>query len=166
MKTATTVEPSGIAELLRQATTEGCTLVLVPGPAAHRLTAPSAETALAAALRLRLDLTQAQSWVLATLVRHDCATRKQLHHAMSVNGPPTSADAAVTAMIFALRKKLKERGVVVRNVFGVGYRLNDESRDKIREMLQRAGYGEETVAAAAPPANRESDTTSKKSEAA
>jgi DNA-binding response OmpR family regulator len=119
------------------------------------LTAPplrsNTESSLVATFSLLLGLTHAESRALVKLVKHEHVTRAELHRAMSHNDNPTSGIKIVDVTICGMRKKLEHlHAVKIITVRGQGFRLDKNSRDRLRKIL--AEYGEDVISAATPPA--------------
>ena len=128
--------PSEIVELLKAAMDKGHTIIL-PAPAA-RVTSPDTGSSSALTSRLRLGLTRAESRVLVWLLENEHVDKEQLHAAMAQDGDPATNIKIVGVLVHKLRKKLKPHGIEVATVWGTGYGLTADARDKLRKIL--AGY--------------------------
>jgi len=111
------------------------------------LTAPPrrSESSLVAVCSLLLKLTPAESRAFVKLLKHDFVSREELHAAVSHNTESNIVDVT----IYKLRKKLALHGIKIDTIWGQGFRLRENARDKIRKVL--AEYGEEIVSAVTPP---------------
>src|SRR5262249_16160350 len=121
------------------------------------LTAPplrnSNESSLVAICSLLLKLTRAESRAFVKLVKHNPVTREELHAAIS----HATEMKIVDVIIYRLRKKLSRHGIKIDTIYGLGYRLHKDARDKIRQIL--AAYGEEIIDAVTPPRPGQLGTT-------
>ena len=134
-----TPNASDLAELLRQATDQGCTIMVDPG---HR----QRELPLVTSLRLRLALQPAEGRALSKLVESDHVTRREMHVAVSGVDCPVSDPNSINTTICQLRKKLKPHGIEIVTRCKLGHRLTEDSKAKIRALL-----GAGIVDATAPP---------------
>ncbi|MBG6147560.1 MAG: helix-turn-helix domain-containing protein [Roseibium album] len=79
------------------------------------------------------DLTRIQTRILRFLLKRTFANREQIHaflYADREDGGPELENVRVH--ICLLRKKLKPRGVNISWLVGMGYRLDDDTKEKIR----------------------------------
>jgi hypothetical protein len=83
------------------------------------------------------------------LVKYDHATRQEIHSAMA-DGDPVTGNKIIDVVISRLRRKLAPHSIKIATIWGLGFRLAEDSRDRIRKLL--AAYGADIVAAATPPA--------------
>jgi DNA-binding response OmpR family regulator len=117
------------------------------------LTAPplrsNTESSLVATFCLLLGLTRAESRAFVKLVKHDHVTKRELHRALSHNNNPVTGIKIVDVTVSHLRKKVALHNIEVITVRGVGFRLAEDARDRIRRLL--AEYGEDVISAATPP---------------
>jgi DNA-binding winged helix-turn-helix (wHTH) protein len=140
---------SDVVELLRCAVEQGHITLVLPGqrPPDHLLTS-SHDLALAVALRRQFGLRPAESRALMALAKREHISRQELHVALSRDGNPVSGIRSVDVIICNLRGKLKPHGIEIATVWGLGFRLAEDERDKIHKMI--ASYGAKVIAAAAP----------------
>jgi len=115
------------------------------------LTAPplrsNPERSLTTAFCLLLQLPPAEARVLMKLVKHDHATKQEVHTAIA-DGNPASDIKIVDVIICNLRKKLASHGVKIVTIWGLGFKLEKSSREKLREILN--AHGEDVIAATTP----------------
>ena len=79
-----------------------------------------------------------------------------MHAAVSDGDNPTSSIKVVGTIICRLRKKLRPYGIEIHTVWGEGFRITEEDRDRLlREMLIDPGAD---VAATTPPADHKATT--------
>jgi len=113
------------------------------------LTAPplrsNNESSLVAISCLLLKLAPIESRAFVKLVKHDFVSKEELHAAIT----HATQTKIVDVVIYRLRKKLARHSIKIDTIWGLGYRLRQESRDKIRKIL--AEYGEEIISAVTPP---------------
>lgn len=134
--------PGDLVELLKEATNQGCTIMVLPSQHRHELP-------LTTTLRLLFGLRPAESRALAALVQRGYGTREELHAVMSYDDNLTSSSKIVDVTICRLRRKLALHGIGVTTIWGSGYALDEEARDKTRKLL--AGHGADIADATAPP---------------
>jgi hypothetical protein len=108
----------------------------------------NSELALVATLCTLFDLTRAEGRMLLHLVKWHLAAREELHRAMS-DGDPVTGIKIIDVVVGRLRRKLKPHGIAIATIYGLGFQLPADSRERLRGLL--AAYGEDVLAAAAPP---------------
>jgi DNA-binding response OmpR family regulator len=108
------------------------------------------ESSLVAICCQLLTLTPTESRVLVKLVKHDPVTKKDLHAATAPDGKAVSKINSLNVVVCNLRQKLAPHDIEIKTVWGYGFRLPEDARDRVRRIL--AEYGEEIVAATTPPA--------------
>jgi two-component system cell cycle response regulator CtrA len=131
-----------VVEMIRAAKSQGLTIMVLPSR--HRPELPPTT-----GLRLLLGLRPAESRALAALVQQGYASRAALHAAMFYN--PMSSLKSVDVTICKLRQRLRPHGIAVDTIWGSGYRLAEDSRMRIRELL--ADHGADSVEATPSPAD-------------
>lgn len=92
------------------------------------------------AFPLAWNLTRIQTLILKFLLKRNFANSDQIHaflYADRIDGGPETENVRVH--ICLLRKKLKPHGVTINWLAGVGYRLDDEAKNRIRSSSKRAG---------------------------
>jgi len=85
------------------------------------------------------DLTRIQTRILRFLLKRSFANREQIHaflYADREDGGPELENVRVH--ICLLRKKLKPHGVNISWLGGMGYRLDDATKEKIRSSSARS----------------------------
>jgi len=107
----------------------------------------------AAKVCLALGLQRAEGRLLLKLAERGHASRPALHVAIS-GSAPKSTIRIVDVVIHRLRQKLAREGVKISTIRGIGYMVDEASRDNLRELLHRAGCDEGIAVTATPPANR------------
>jgi hypothetical protein len=112
---------------------------LVILPAAEVLDRQRNESSLVAACCVRFKLTRSEARALVKLLKHDHATKEELHAAISRDSPPTTKIKILYAVVHQLRKKIAPYKVV--SIHSIGFRITKEDRDKIRELLDSATSG-------------------------
>ena len=141
---------SDIVELLKQAAVEGRIVLMLPAASRYQPARPdNTEQALVAALCRLFGLRHGEGRALVKMLQRGYVSREELHAAISRDGNPNTGVAVVGVTVCSLRRKLKVHGIGIATLHGLGCRLGETDRDKIREML--AGYGAEIVDATTPP---------------
>ena len=101
------------------------------------------EDALKFAIIQLLKATRLEAIIFAVLLKRNEATKAQLHHVVEQNRPTENANATdpkmIDVIICRLRKKLKPHDATIETVWGLGYRMKQEDRDKISALLTAAG---------------------------
>ena len=143
MQNALAPTPDDLARLLKAATDQGCTIMVVPGQQQRELP-------LTTALRLRLGLQPAEGRALSKLVESDHVTRREMHIAMSGVDCPVSDPRSINTTICQLRKKLQPHGIEIVTRRKLGHQLLADSKAKVRELLG----ADIADAARCPPATR------------
>lgn len=91
-------------------------------------------------LSCEFDLTKAESAVLWSLVSSPSGFRSKeaLLYAARRRDEAGEASNLVSVVISSLRKKVATRGVVIKTVWGTGYRIEQQSKVKIQRVLAKA----------------------------
>ena len=111
----------------------------------------SSEGSLIATFNLLLETRHHEGRALLALVKRDRVSKAELHRAL-YEGAPTSDLKTVSVVIYGLRKKLKPFGIRIDLVWNEGYRLTEDGRDKLRELL--TAYGRDLIAASTPSSSK------------
>ena len=154
----TVVSKSGdIVELLKQAAAEGRIVLMLPAASRYQPATPSSqdtpEQTLTAALCRLFGLRHGESRALVPMVQWGFVSRERLHAAISRDASPDTGIETVGVTVSSLRRKLRPFGIGIVTLHGLGCRLGETDRDKIREMLAEAGA--ELVDAITPAGNAE-----------
>jgi hypothetical protein len=127
-------EPA-LAKLLQDAIDRG-QVVVIPGllPLLREK-----DEALVATSCLRFGLTHAEGRAFVQLMEHEHVSREALHVATSPDGK--SAIKIVDVIVCKLRRKLEPHGIGIVTVYGQGFRLDKNARDKTRRLLAEYDAG-------------------------
>ena len=129
-KTAALPATTEAIELLTCALTQGHAITLSLATAPCVIRAPPLVTTCC----LTFELTPSQARVLLALVEHGFVSKPDLHAAMS-DGRGTSKVKTVDVVVCKVRQKLAEDGVVIETVWGSGYKINEDARNKLRKLI-------------------------------
>jgi DNA-binding response OmpR family regulator len=114
-----------LAGLLQEAIDRGQVVVI-------RSLTPLHVSPLVATCSLRFGLTHAESRALVQLLEHEHVSKQALHAAISPDGDMKLKTLDV--VVCHLRKKLKPHGIAITTIWGQGYALDREARDKIKQI--------------------------------
>jgi len=98
---------------------------------------------------LIFGLTQAEARVLVELLEHKHVGREALQAVASRDG---TKSRTLGVVICRLRQKLEPHGVAIDTLWGTGFRLTEEARGKIRQLL--IAHGADIIDAATPSPGR------------
>lgn len=90
-------------------------------------------SALVATCCLTFGLTEAEARVLVALTEHGYAGKEDLLATMSPHGKVPKTNT-LDVVICRLRQKLKPHDIAVETVWGQGFRLTEDARDRVRRL--------------------------------
>lgn len=100
------------------------------------------ETALVCACARTFKTSPLEAAMLALLLRRNEATKDQLHTVIEQNRPTMGKEPVdqkmVDVMICKLRKKIKPHGVTIDTMWGIGYHMTSENRERCSALLMKA----------------------------
>jgi hypothetical protein len=122
-----------VAVLLNEAAARGHLVIL------HATPPPQADVKTPALLAFSqlLGMSPAEGRGLLELMKNGQVSREAMHAAMTHNGTPTTGRKIVDVVISRMRKKLRPLNVEIATVYGLGFRLGDGAREKIRRLLAK-----------------------------
>ena len=78
--------------------------------------------------------------VFGILMKRDVATKDMMMHALYSGRPDECVEIKIVdVFVCKMRSKLKRYNVSIETVWGVGYRLKPETKDKVRSMMKDEG---------------------------
>jgi hypothetical protein len=122
---------SEVAELLNEAMSRGHVVVLRTSPPSH----VDPRTPLLLALNHLFGLSPAESRGLVELLGHQQVSRQAMHVAVSADGTPVSRINVIDVIIYNMRRKLAPHDLKIVAVHGLGFKLAEGARDRIRRLL-------------------------------
>lgn len=148
--------PSGdVYELLREALARG-EIVEIPRddwpPGATRSNRPSVASPpfpndedLKTACAIHYRATRLEAAILAVLLKRNTLTKQQLHLVIEQNRPspglPETDEKMVDVVICHLRKKLKAHPLVIETIWGIGYMIPIDHRERTLALLSGVACG-------------------------
>jgi DNA-binding response OmpR family regulator len=86
-----------------------------------------------------LRLTKSEARAIMKLVDCGSATKQMIHAAIARDDCPTTGVRIVDVVISSARRKLAPRGIEIVTLYGIGYRLTEEGRERIHEIITAHG---------------------------
>lgn len=84
-------------------------------------------------LQEKLGIRLQEARLLAAFLTHGVRSREQLHAALYPDIDKAPESNSLTARISYLRKKLPPGSI--KNIFGYGYQMSDETRTRMKQMI-------------------------------
>jgi hypothetical protein len=135
-KIATAPATNEAIELLKTALDQGRTVMLSLA-APPRVVRPPPMVVICC---LAFGMTKSEARVLLTLMEHGTVAREDLHVAMS-DGRGVSKIKTIDVVVSRVRQKLEPHGVAIETVWGSGYKINEDDRNKLRRLITDHGAG-------------------------